>query len=83
MDTVKKLTVEEIQGYIVNGVTPLPIVYDQFLDQLHTLQKQRKICMLPMATFDLYHSRLRRKLIERIVLCKRRKQEREAKTKAA
>ena len=70
MDTAKKLTVDEIQGYVSNGVRPLPFIYEYFLEQLRELEKQQQVSMLPIAIFELYHFNLRKRLVERINICR-------------
>lgn len=80
MDTTKKLTVDEIQGYLAHSVRPLPFVYEYFLEQIRELEKQQRASMLPIAIFELYHFSLRRRLVERINACKQFK---EMKRKAA
>jgi hypothetical protein len=66
MDTLKRLTVEQVQGYLARGVALLPYIYEDLLLQLREMEHGNKVCMLPIATFDLYHIRLRKKLIWRI-----------------
>ncbi len=79
MDITKHLTVDQIQGYLVKGVVPLPLIYEHLLTQLEEMHQENNICMLPISVFDLYHIKLTKKLIYRIA----QHQERKARRKAA
>jgi hypothetical protein len=78
MDTTKYLTVEDVQGYLSKGVVPLPFIYERMLEQLEQLQQEHRVSMLPVAIFDVYHLRLKKKLIWRIEQHQARKSKRKA-----
>jgi len=48
-------SVDRIQGYLIQGVQPLPFVYFEFLSQLYTLSKRRKLCLTPLALLEYYN----------------------------
>ena len=78
MDT-KSLTAEEIQGYLACGVLLLPSIYEHMLVQLSKMEHNDLVCLLPISIFDLYHIRLKKKLVFRI----EQYQQQTAKRKAA
>lgn len=78
MDTTKQLTVDQIQGYLVRGVALLPNLYEHLLVQLESMVREKKACMLPVSIFDLYHIRLKKRLICRIETYKARTAARKA-----
>jgi len=79
MDVISQLTVNQLQGYLSKGVVLLPHIYEHMLLQLKSMEQKNKLCMLPIAIFNLYHIQLKRKLLYRIA----QHQMRIAKRKAA
>ena len=66
MDTLKQLTVDEIQGYLSKGAALLPHIYEHMLIRLIEMEHNEKACLLPITIFDMYHLRLKRRLEYRI-----------------
>lgn len=55
-----------VQEYIGRGVILLPIVYEAFLNRLDEQERDKKLCLLPLARLQLYHIRLERKVQTRL-----------------
>lgn len=66
MNTPWTSLVDDVQEYLSKRISPLPFVYFRYLQELHTLERNQKVCMLPQARFELYHAQLEQKLILRI-----------------
>lgn len=74
MNTPWTTIIDDVQGYLAQGVGVLPHVYVDFLRALSDSERARDVCLLPIARFELYHHNLETKLRARI----RRRQQRAA-----
>lgn len=66
MNTPWTSPADDVQEYLSMGVSPLPFVYVTYLQELHDMERNQKVCMLPLPRLELYHAQLEQKLIMRI-----------------
>ena len=56
----QKVTVDEVTFYLAQNVELLPDLYDVFLEKLTELERQDKVCLIPLTILQRYNRRLKR-----------------------
>lgn len=66
MEDALDTTVNDVQGYLAQGIALMPRLNMEFLQALHEKELRREVCLVPFSRFELYHLKLEQKVRARI-----------------
>lgn len=68
--TANRTTLEDIQGYLIGGLTLFPLTRQMFHQELIKRQREGKLSILPQYLPQVYSDRVRDKIIANPLLTK-------------
>lgn len=64
----KKVSVDEVQGYLTKGARVHPLLYASYLKELVHLEHARKLCLTPRARMELYSNRVSTSIARKLAM---------------
>lgn len=64
----KKVSVNEVQEYLIKGARVHPLLYASFLEELVQLEYDRKLCLTPRARMELYSNRVSTNIARKLAM---------------